>query len=74
MAGEEPGAPAILVPALRVGTAAAAPTWFAGRRDPSTFAALSKQLGKPVAGDLGGDALRTWRVTFDFKNERLIVR
>jgi hypothetical protein len=73
VAGDAPAAAAILVPDLRIGTARALPTWFVARHDPSTFAALSKQLGKAVAGDLGGDALRSWRVSFDLKNERLIL-
>ena len=74
VAGDAPAAPAILVPDLRVGGLLASPTWFAARRDASTFAAISKQMGKPVSGDLGGDALRRWRVTFDLKNERLLLR
>jgi hypothetical protein len=68
------GSAAILVPELRVGTRQAPPTWFVERRDASTFEALSKALGKPVTGDLGGDALRSWRVTFDFHGERLLLR
>jgi hypothetical protein len=74
VAGDAPAAPAILVPDLRLGPARALPTWFVARRDASTFAAVSKQMRKTVVGDLGGDALRRWRVTFDLKNERLILR
>jgi hypothetical protein len=74
VAGDAPAAPAILVPDLRVGKELASPTWFVARRDASTFATLSKQMRKTVSGDLGGDALRRWRVTFDFKNERLLLR
>jgi hypothetical protein len=76
VAGDKNGASsaAILVPDLRIGTLQAAPTWFVERRDAATFAALSKALGKPVSGDLGGDALRSWRVTFDLHGERLFLR
>jgi hypothetical protein len=74
VAGDAPAAPAILVPDLHLGPARALPTWFVARRDASTFAAVSKQMRKTVVGDLGGDALRRWRVTFDLKNERLILR
>jgi hypothetical protein len=74
VAGDAPAAPAILVPGLRIGDLLASPTWFVARRDASTFAAVSKQMGKTVSGDLGGDALRRWRVTFDLKNERLLLR
>lgn len=74
VAGDAPAAPAILVPDLHVGGLLASPTWFVARRDVSTFAAVSKQMGKTVSGDLGGDALRRWRVTFDLKNERLLLR
>jgi hypothetical protein len=74
VAGDAPAAPAILVPDLRVGNLLASPTWFVARRDASTFAALSTQTRKTVSGDLGGDALRRWRVTFDLKNERLLLR
>lgn len=74
VAGDAPRAPAILVPNLQIGSAKALPTWFVARRDASTFAAVSKQMRKTVVGDLGGDALRRWRVTFDLKNERLLLR
>ena len=74
VAGDAPAAPAILVPDLRLGPARALPTWFVARRDASTFAAVSKLMRKTVVGDLGGDALRRWRVTYDLKNERLILR
>jgi hypothetical protein len=76
VAGDSNGAAsaAILVPELRIGNLPAPPTWFVERRDASTFAALSKALGKTVAGDLGGDALRRWRVTFDLHGERLLLR
>jgi hypothetical protein len=74
VAGDPAAAPAILVPDLRLGPARALPTWFVARRDASTFAAVSKQMRKTVVGDLGGDALRRWRVTFDLKNELLILR
>jgi hypothetical protein len=75
VAGDKEGtaSPAILVPELRIGNQLALPTWFVARRDASTFAAVSKQVQKAVVGDLGGDALRRWRVTFDFKNERLLL-
>jgi hypothetical protein len=74
VAGDAPSAPAILVPELNVGPLATLPTWFVARRDGSTFGVVSKQMRKTVVGDLGGDALRRWRVTFDLKNERLILR
>jgi hypothetical protein len=75
VAGDTEGAasPAILVPELRIGSRLALPTWFIARRDASTFAAVSKQMRKTVVGDLGGDALRRWRVTFDLKHERLML-
>jgi hypothetical protein len=75
VAGDSNGAasPAILVPDLRIGAQRALPTWFVARRDASTFAAVSKQMRKTVVGDLGGDALRRWRVTFDLKNEQLLL-
>jgi hypothetical protein len=75
VAGDKEGAasPAILVPELRIASQLALPTWFIARRDASTFAAVSKQMRKTVVGDVGGDALRRWRVTFDFKNERLLL-
>jgi hypothetical protein len=76
VAGDRNGAAsaAILVPELHIGALQAPPTWFVERRDASTFAALSKALGKTVSGDLGGDALRRWRVTFDLHGERLLLR
>ncbi|MBV8370028.1 MAG: hypothetical protein JO036_14035 [Candidatus Eremiobacteraeota bacterium] len=76
VAGDRDGSAsaAILVPELRIGDLRAPPTWFVERRDASTFAALSKAFGKPVSGDLGGDALRRWRVTFDLHGERLLLR
>jgi hypothetical protein len=75
VAGDADGAasPAILVPDLKIGTARALPTWFVARRDATTFAAVSKETRKTVVGDLGGDALRRWRVTFDLANERLLL-
>lgn len=73
--GDPPGARAamIRVPSLLVGSVQAWPTWFVARNDRSTFAALSKQLGRPVAGDLGGDALRRWKVTYDLAAARLLL-
>lgn len=75
VAGDANGAasPAILVPDLWLGAQRALPAWFIARRDASTFAAVSKQMQKTVVGDLGGDALRRWRVTFDLKNEHLLL-
>ncbi|MDB5069372.1 MAG: hypothetical protein JWM87_483 [Candidatus Eremiobacteraeota bacterium] len=75
VAGDKEGAasPAILVPELRIANQLALPTWFIARRDASTFATVSKQMRRTVVGDLGGDALRRWRVTFDLKNERLLL-
>jgi hypothetical protein len=76
VAGDKEGvaSPAILVPELRIGNQLALPTWFVARRDASTFAAVSTQMRKSVVGDLGGDALRRWRVTFDLKSERLLIQ
>lgn len=76
VAGDAQGAasPAIRVPDLRIGRAHAWPTWFVARRDATTFAAISKQMRRTVVGDLGGDALRRWRVTFDLRHERLTLR
>jgi hypothetical protein len=72
VAGDTQRGSAILVPDLRVGTLLAPPMWFVARSDALTFAAVSKQTGKTVSGDLGGEALRRWRVTFDFKPEPLL--
>jgi len=76
---EEPGDPRgtygamILVPDLRVGSAHAWPTWFVARNDASTYRALSRAVGRAVSGDLGGEALRRWRVTFNLRGSSLLL-
>jgi hypothetical protein len=62
----------IRVPALAVGGRTARPTWFLARPD-DNLAQLTKRLGRTISGDLGGDALRAWRVTFDLAHERLLL-
>jgi hypothetical protein len=71
--GDPPGSRSamIRVPSVGIGALRSWPTWFVARADRSTFAALSKRLGRPVTGDLGGDALRSWKVTYDLAASRL---
>jgi len=73
--GDPPGirSAMIRVPSVAIGTLRSWATWFVARSDRSTFAELSKQLGRPVAGDLGGDALRRWKVTYDLAASRLLL-
>jgi hypothetical protein len=63
----------ILVPDLRVGSARAWPTWFVARNDGSTYKTLSAQMGHAISGDLGGEALRRWRVTFNLRGASLLL-
>jgi hypothetical protein len=62
----------IRVPSVAVAGRAAPPTWFLARPD-DNFAELSRRLRRTVAGDLGGDALRAWRVTFDLGKEQMFL-
>ena len=48
------------------------PTRFLARSD-DNLAALSRRLSRPVSGDLGGDALRAWRVTFDLGKGQMFL-
>lgn len=61
------------IPDVRIGTHRAPPTWFALRADAQTYTFLSRAFGTKVAGDLGGEALRGWRVTIDVAQEVLII-
>jgi len=61
------------VPELRIGTHRAPPTWFAVREDAETYTNLTRMFGTKVEGDLGGEALRAWRVTIDVPHEALII-
>jgi hypothetical protein len=63
----------IRVDSLFVGMRRAPPTWFLARPDDETFRYLSKAFGKPVAGDLGGDALRDWKITIDPNGATLLL-
>lgn len=63
----------LLVPDLRVGAHRAPPTWMAVREDAETYTNLARMFKLPVEGDLGGEALRAWRVTIDVPHEVLIV-
>jgi hypothetical protein len=65
-------APMIRVPAVTVAGRPSPPTWFLARPD-DNFAQLSRRLQRTVAGDLGGDALRAWRVTFDLGKEQMFL-
>ncbi|MEA2787220.1 MAG: hypothetical protein QOF71_3324 [Candidatus Eremiobacteraeota bacterium] len=56
-----------------IGTHRAPPTWFAVREDAETYANLTRMFAMKVEGDLGGEALRAWRVTIDVPHEALIV-
>jgi hypothetical protein len=61
------------VPDLRIGAHRGPPTWFAVREDPATYAFLTRAFKTPVEGDLGGEALRQWRVTIDVARETLVI-
>ena len=61
----------IRVDVLSVGMRRAPPTWFLARSDDETFADLTKAFGRPVAGDLGGDAFREWKITIDLGSRML---
>ena len=63
----------LLVPDLRIGTHRAPPTWVAVREDAETYTNLARMFKVPVEGDLGGEALRAWRVTVDVPHEVLIL-
>lgn len=62
--------PIARVPAVDIGPLTSPPVWFAAR-ERAGFDALSGQMHRRVSGDLGGDALRTWRATIDLTNEAL---
>jgi hypothetical protein len=61
------------IPECRIGTHRAPPTWFAVREDAETYTNLTRMFGTKVEGDLGGEALRAWRVTIDVPHEALII-
>ena len=61
------------VPEFTIGTHRAPPTWFAVREDAETYANLTRMFATKVEGDLGGEALRAWRVTIDVPHEALII-
>ncbi len=60
----------IRVPAVQIGTRSSPPVWFAAR-PAGEFKELSDRMKRHVSGDLSGDALRAWRVTFDFAGDAL---
>ncbi len=61
------------VPEFTIGTHRAPPTWFAVREDAETYTNLTRMFSTKVEGDLGGEALRAWRVTIDVPHEALII-
>lgn len=61
------------IPEFTIGTHRAPPTWFAVREDAQTYTNLTRMFSKKVEGDLGGEALRAWRVTIDVPHEALII-
>jgi hypothetical protein len=61
------------VPEFEIGTHRAPPTWFAVREDAETYTNLTRMFSTKVEGDLGGEALRAWRVTIDVPHEALII-
>jgi hypothetical protein len=61
------------VPDFIVGAHRGPPTWFAVREDPATYAFLTRAFKTSVQGDLGGEALRRWRVTIDVARETLVI-
>jgi hypothetical protein len=61
------------VPEFLIGTHRAPPTWFAVREDAETYTNLTRMFKTKVDGDLGGEALRAWRITIDVPHEVLII-
>jgi hypothetical protein len=61
------------VPEFQLGAHRGPPTWFAVREDPATYAFLTRAFNTPVEGDLGGEALRQWRVTIDVGHETFVI-
>ena len=58
--------PMIEVPSLEVGGYSAGPVWFTRRPDPNFHEFMSQWMDRRVEGALGGNALRTFRVTVDY--------
>jgi hypothetical protein len=61
------------LPEFLIGTHRAPPTWFAVREDKETYTNLTRMFKTNVEGDLGGEALRAWRITIDVPHEALII-
>jgi hypothetical protein len=61
------------IPEFTIGTHRAPPTWFAVREDAETYTNLTRMFSTKVEGDLGGEALRAWRITIDIPHEALII-
>jgi hypothetical protein len=55
----------IEVPVVRIAGFAAGPVWFTVRND-INYVNFSRSFDQPIAGALGGNALRTFRVTVDY--------
>ncbi|HXC16823.1 MAG TPA: hypothetical protein VNV60_05220 [Holophagaceae bacterium] len=60
------GAPMIEVPSMEVGGYATGPVWFTQRPDKAFHEFMSQWMDRRVEGALGGNAMRTFRVTVDY--------
>jgi len=63
---EKKGAPIIEVPKITIGGYEVGPVWFMARPDEYYRVTVSRSVDRTVAGAVGGNALRFFRVTLDY--------
>ena len=60
------GAAMIEVPRVRIAGLRVGPVWFTERPDANFLKVMSSMTSAPVYGSLGGNALRSLRMTIDY--------
>jgi hypothetical protein len=70
-AAEQNGADLIEVPRVTIAGHTVGPVWFATRPDQAYDVTMRQMMDAPIAGALGGNALRTFRITMDYPNQRV---
>lgn len=64
------GARMIEVPNVTIAGIEVGPVWFTERPDANFTSVLSTMMTGPVEGALGGNALRSMRITIDYRHAR----
>jgi hypothetical protein len=60
----------IEVPDIRIAGFDVGPIWFAKRPNSVYDGMMAQVMDKPIAASIGGSALRTFRITLDYPNQR----